>query len=198
MAQQLKAQGEEVALLALFDTINWSRVRPGTAWTKAHFQLQRLIFHARNFLLLNFKDRIRFFKEKVIVLRHRSNVWRGMLLEKFMKEQPGNKSEALLPARIWAVNDRAILNYVPRPYNGALSDFRPVRQYAKYLGQDMNWDRLALGGQEILTLPVFPAGMLLEPFVKHLAAALRSSIDKVMKEAPGKADLFEVHVTSNE
>jgi non-ribosomal peptide synthetase component F/pimeloyl-ACP methyl ester carboxylesterase len=198
MAQQLKAQGEEVALLALFDTVNWSKVRSDALRTKAHFQMQRLIFHARNFLLLNLKDRIRFFKEKVVVLQHRSSVWRGMLLGKFMSERPGSESDSLLLARMWEVNDRAILTYVPRPYAGTLSDFRPVKQYAKYLGPDMNWDRLALGGQEILTLPVFPAGMLLEPFVKHLAAALRSSIDKVIEGAPEEANPPKVYVTTSE
>jgi non-ribosomal peptide synthetase component F/thioesterase domain-containing protein len=182
MAQRLRAEGEKVALLALFDTINWSKVRPDTISIKAYFQAQRLVFHARNFLLLDFKDKVKFFKEKVVVLRHRSRVWRGMLLGKVVKDQHGSKSESLLMARMWEINDRAILSYVPRAYPGVITDFRPVKQYARYLGPDVHWDRLARDGQEIVTIPVYPAGMLLEPFVKHLAAALRTSIDKANEE----------------
>ena len=178
MAQLLKAQGEEVALLALFDTLNWAKVRPDSFWVKTYFQAQRVVFHARNFLLLDFKDQVRFFKEKIVVLQHRSRVWRGMLHGKMMREEPENKSESLLMARMWEINDRAILSYVPRPYPGVVTDFRPLKQYARYLGTEVHWDRLARDGQRIATVPVYPAGMLLEPFVKHLAAALRAAIDE--------------------
>jgi hypothetical protein len=31
-------------------------------------------------------------------------------------------------------------------------------------------------------LPVYPAGMLVEPFVRHLASAVSNSIDAALKE----------------
>jgi hypothetical protein len=34
-----------------------------------------------------------------------------------------------------------------------------------------------------VTLPVYPAGMLVEPYVKHLANALRMSIDRAMSSS---------------
>ena len=34
VAQQLQAQGERVALLALFDTMDWSKIPPATIWDK--------------------------------------------------------------------------------------------------------------------------------------------------------------------
>jgi hypothetical protein len=40
---------------------------------------------------------------------------------------------------------------------------------------------LATRGCEILTLPVYPAGMLLEPFVKHLAEALKTAISRTIR-----------------
>jgi non-ribosomal peptide synthetase component F/thioesterase domain-containing protein len=181
MAQQLKAQGEEVALLALFDTVNWSKVRVNSMWQKSYYQNQRLVFHALNFLLLDFKNKVRFFEEKLKVLRSRCNVWWGMLLGWVLKTQPENNSKALVLARIWEANDRASLNYVPRTYRGTITDFRPLKQYASYVGPEMDWDRLALGGQAVVTLPVYPAGMLLEPFVEHLARALSASIDKAIQ-----------------
>ena len=185
IAQLLRAQGEQVALLALFDTVDWSKLGPSTAWHKFYYQIQRLAFHARNFSILNFEDKVRFFREKLNVLRSRSSVWRGMLLGRFERNAPADRSESLLLAQIWENNDRASLDYVPRPYPGVITDFRPKNQYTRYTESSMRWDELALGGEEIVILPVYPAGMLLEPFVKDLAAALQGAIDKQIQTRVG-------------
>ncbi len=65
-----------------------------------------------------------------------------------------------------------------------ITDFRPVRQYARYNGYGTHWNDIALEGQNIVTLPVYPAGMLLEPFVRDLAAAVRKAIDESMRATP--------------
>jgi hypothetical protein len=46
---------------------------------------------------------------------------------------------------------------------------------------DVKWNELARGGQQVITLPVLPAGMLIEPFVRQLAAALRNVMDSAMQ-----------------
>jgi phthiocerol/phenolphthiocerol synthesis type-I polyketide synthase E len=176
MAQQLTTQGEEVALLALFDTLNWSKLPADSFWSKAYHQGQRILFHVNNFFLLNLTDQVRFFREKLKVLRSRSHVWRGMLLQSDRE----NGSRASTLARVWEANDSAILSYVPRLYPGVITDFRPVRQYARYADESLKCTRLALRGKKVVTLPVYPAGMLLEPFVKYLAFALRMSIDSAI------------------
>jgi hypothetical protein len=56
-----------------------------------------------------------------------------------------------------------------------------MRQYEKYRPAEGDWSRLARGGHEILTLPVYPAGMLLEPFVEHLADALKVTISRTTR-----------------
>ena len=66
------------------------------------------------------------------------------------------------------------------PYPGAVTDFRPSTQYRIFNKSDLKWDGLAQGGQEVVVLPVNPASMLVEPFVEHLAGALRQSIDTAM------------------
>lgn len=171
MAQRLTAEGEKVALLGMFDTVNWSRVRRNSLYDKLSYQVQRLVFHCLNFGLLDFKDKIKFIQEKLTVLRSRTSVWRGWLGNKI-----GSVSESALLARIWQVNDQAILSYVPKPYPGTITDFRPVKQYSQYVGPDKDWTQLARE-QQIVELRVYPAGMLLEPFVKDLALALRESIN---------------------
>ena len=70
---------------------------------------------------------------------------------------------------------------MPKPYSGVVTDFRPIKQYRLFNKPGAKWDQLAQGGQQIIALPVYPAGMILEPFVKHLAVALRKSMDEAMR-----------------
>jgi non-ribosomal peptide synthetase component F/thioesterase domain-containing protein len=181
MAQQLNGMGEETALLALFDTMNWSKVSTARIWQKPYHIAQRVGFHGMNFFLLDFQDKIKFFKGKFKALRSRSYVWRGMLLGKLGQKRSESSNKSVLLARIWEANDRAILTYIPRAYAGKIADFRPMVQYARYSSPELKWGQLARGGQEIITLPVYPAGMLLEPFVQHLANALTAAIDKAIQ-----------------
>jgi len=181
MAQLLKAQGEEVALLALFDTMNWSSIPADNTWRKLWQISQRLEYHVKNFLLLDAGEKKKFFAEKVKVLRSRTHVWRGILENKFSANTGETKSESRVLGEMWQINDRACVVYQAKPYDGVVTDFRPMRQYAKYRPAENDWNRLALGGLEIITLPVYPAGMLLEPFVKHLAEALKATISRTIR-----------------
>ena len=182
IAQQIHAQGERVALLALFDTTNWSKIPLPSMWSNSYYAIQRLFYHAANFFRLKSAGRTQFLQEKVKVLRTRIPVWRGMLLAKFTKNPSAVKSEPLVLAKIWQANDQAALTYVPQPYPGAVTDFRPIKQYRLFNKPDAKWDRLAQGGQQVIVLPAYPAGMLLEPFVEHLATALEKSIRDAVRD----------------
>lgn len=178
MAQQLRARGDEVAIVALFDTVNWARLRPRKSIDRWRYQVQRLYFHAKNFLLLDFHGKRRFLSEKWKVLQSRTAVWKGFLLSRLNGNRVGDSSKSQLLARLWKTNDRASLNYVPQPYLGLIADFRPMHQYSIYLEANVNWDGIALGAHNVYQLPVYPAGMLLEPFVRDLAKALQAAIER--------------------
>jgi len=181
VARQLSASGERIALLALFDTMDWSKVAPFTFWSKLYHGLERIYFHVANFARLDFAGQRKFFGKKMEALVSRIPVWKGMLLAKFAKNTEAANSQALILGQIWQTNDRACVAYVPQPINGVVTDFRPVSQYRILDGLNVKWDRLAQGGERIVELPVYPAGMLVEPFVKHLAVALRASIDEAQQ-----------------
>jgi phthiocerol/phenolphthiocerol synthesis type-I polyketide synthase E len=181
MAQQLHALGQETALLALFDTMNWSSILPASIWRETYHFAQRAGFHGMNFFLLDFQGKVKYFKEKFKALRSRSYPWPGRLPGRLGKEPSESSGKSVARARIWEANDRAILTYIPRAYPGKITDFRPMVQYARYSSPELKWRQLAHGGQEIMSLPVYPAGMLLEPFVKYLADALRGAIDKAIQ-----------------
>ena len=180
VAQQLAAEGEYVALLALFDTMNWHKI-PLTFWSKSSHAAQRLFFHAASFFSVDSAGKAKFLREKFDTLKSRIPVWRGMLLSRFSERASSTVLDSLVLGRIWQGNDRASWNYVPKPYPGVVTDIRPAKQYRVFSKTDLKWDRLAQGGQDVIVLPVNPAMMLVEPFVEHLAAAMRRSIDAAIK-----------------
>jgi phthiocerol/phenolphthiocerol synthesis type-I polyketide synthase E len=176
VAQQLRREGEPVALLALFDTMNWHKI-PLTFWSKSSHAIQRLFFHGASFFSVDSSGKAEFLKEKFDTLRSRVPVWRGMLLSRFGMRTGNTASHSLVLGQIWKANDRASWNYIPKRYPGMVTDIRPAKQYRVFSKPDLKWDRLAQGGQDVIVLPVNPAMMLVEPFVEHLAAVLRRSID---------------------
>jgi phthiocerol/phenolphthiocerol synthesis type-I polyketide synthase E len=180
MAQQLQARGEKVALLAMFDTMNWSKI-PITLWSRSTYAVQRLVFHAASLLSLDLPGVSRFLEEKTEILRSRIPVWRGILMSKFGTAADGSQSTAFALGRVWQTNDLACWQYLPKPYRGAVTDFRPAKQYRIFNKPDLKWDQLALSGQNVIVLPVYPASMLLEPFVNHLAEALKESLDRAIE-----------------
>jgi phthiocerol/phenolphthiocerol synthesis type-I polyketide synthase E len=180
-AQQLQSQGERIALLALFDTSNWSKIGSPSAWNKIYYACQQFLFHAGNFFKLDWESKMKFLRSKAEVLRTRIPVWRGMLLAHFGGGSHAGVSDSRVLSEIWRANDHACWNYVPKPYAGVVTDFRSITQYRLFNKPGTKWDQLARGGQDIVVLPVYPGGMLVEPFVKHLAAALRDSMDEAIR-----------------
>jgi thioesterase domain-containing protein/acyl carrier protein len=176
VAQQLLAAGEQIALLALFDTMNWHKI-PLNIWSKSSYGCQRLMFHAASFLELDSREKTEFVKDKLDALRNRLPVWRGVLRGKLGWHVPDSgPSHAQLLGRIWRINDEAGWNYIPQPYPGTIIDFRPSKQYRVFDKPDLKWDGLAQ--QRVVMLPVYPATMLVEPFVRHLAGSIKAFIDQ--------------------
>jgi hypothetical protein len=162
--------------------MNWYKV-PLTIWSKSSHATQRLYFHAASFLSVDSEGKKRFLKEKLGVLKSRIPVWQGMLLSRFSNGSSHAVSDSLVLGKVWQANDRASWNYVPKPYPGVVTDIRPAKQYRVFSKPDLKWDRLAQGGQKSIVLPVSPAMMLVEPFVEHLAVALRRSMDAAMSRS---------------
>ena len=183
VAQQLQAAGEKVALLALFDTMDWSRIPVPSFWSKAYGAWQKILFHVANFARLDTGGMGKFLVEKIKVFRNRIPVWRDMLLARIGGHLRTGNSNSLILGRIWRLNDRACIEYLPKPFAGAITDFRPLSQYRMYNYPSAKWGQLALEGQEVVILPVYPAGMLLNPYVEHLASALRKSIDNAIRRS---------------
>ncbi len=175
MAQQLHAQGETVALLAFFETYNWGEIEPPNWAGKFFFYWQKIDFHLRNLLLA--ENPTDFFREKLRVAGERSSLWRETLTSLLRNGRSAGVEAERGLHRLWEINDRAAMGYVHRYYPGRITHFSPRRPYALFNHPPVRWHRLAAGIDE-RRLPVYPAGMLVEPFVKRLAAELRSCIEE--------------------
>ena len=181
VAQRLSSQGHKVALLALFETYNWINYPDKSFFDTARHYLQNFEFHVRNFLILGSKEKSRFIQEKWKVLMRRRQVWYGRLISKFKPESQLENDQRSALARIWELNDQASVEYIPKPYPGKLTHFRPIKQYAENDSPEMGWEGVA-AKVDTHIIPAYPTGMLVEPFVGQLAEELKGSIQEALEE----------------
>jgi amino acid adenylation domain-containing protein len=171
MARQLHAQGERVALLALFDTGNpakpprrysfrertvlrWqeiARMKPGE---KFAYLLKRFTGKARA-NLLGIREKI-----QAHVCRIRSG-------------KTGQIPTEYRTLRVRQAHIRALLAYHPQGYAGRLTLFRATKQNDSYeFDPRLGWSGLADGGIEIIHVPGAHENMFEEPHVSAMAAKL--------------------------
>ena len=125
-----------------------------------------MTFRSWLLLLLNSKEKLTFVQEKLDVVKSRKKVWAGMIAAKLGSKFQTANGENLLVLNFWHVNDLAAAKYVPRVYPGQITLFLPINEYARFDDPKFRWDNMAVGGVETHRLPVYPAGMLVEPFVQ--------------------------------
>ena len=111
-------------------------------------------------------------------------MWFEIIKSKFGHNFHQGNGQHLYLSQLWETNDRAAANYVPRAYSGRITQFRPIKEYGRYDGPELGWDKLAAGGVEVHELPVYPAGMLVEPFVRLLAEKMKVCIHKALETEP--------------
>ncbi|PYR33404.1 MAG: non-ribosomal peptide synthetase [Acidobacteria bacterium] len=170
MAQQLRADGQQVALLALFDTYNFSRMtEPGSL----SFILQKAHFHVSNLGHMGVNHWTGYLANKLRVAR--DGEWSALsktALRAFGRSQRGRSREL----SVSEVNDIAASAYRPQPYWGPVTLFKPRVNYDFLPDPRMGWGDL-VRHLEIVELNVNPHAMLVEPYVRLLANELRRRMD---------------------
>jgi amino acid adenylation domain-containing protein len=180
MAQLLHEAGEEVTLLAMLDTYNFSRaMRPSASG----FMLEKLRFHVGNLVGLRPHQIVNYIAEKVRVAREGelANLLNSNPRE--LLDADASPGKTGIENQIQAMNHQAACYYQPRQYAGRLTLFKPRVNYKIYSDPNMGWADLARGGLDIVELPVNPHAMLVEPFVGQLAAELKVRLRPVRQEA---------------
>ena len=180
MARQLHSGNESAALVSLFETSIWSNPGKLNFFDIFYHHVQKIDFHFRNVLISNHK--ISFLKEKSNIAKDRGFLW----ADHFRHRKNGNGNmekgrENITLIQLWGNNDHVLEKYRPRKYPGRITLFTPAEEYRISARIGMDWSRLAEGGVCIRKLPVYPAGMLIEPFAALLAAGLTDAIDEAVK-----------------
>jgi amino acid adenylation domain-containing protein len=173
MAQQLSAMGENVELVVLLDTYNYSAASSLQArlLAPAH-ALQNLWFHAMNLLSLKARDRGKFLREKLDIELTRLRI-RLHASYHALRQLGGTESQHDYPhLRIIRANHKAAFTYVPSPYSGRVAVIRPKAYFLGFTDPQYGWDEVVSEGLEIYELPVYPKGMLIDPFCRSLATTL--------------------------
>ncbi|MBL8892545.1 MAG: aminotransferase class III-fold pyridoxal phosphate-dependent enzyme [Planctomycetaceae bacterium] len=181
VAQQLIAQGKQVAFLSGVETYNWWQAQSSqlTPWIKFVYQLQRFDFHFRNFWLLPGSDKWKFFQSKWQALKVRTRVWKGMFSLMFGRSNSHSTSGGINQAEIWKQHDDQADRYRPKPYPGKMHIFRPKKDYRSYRAKV---DLVAEQGLEVVRLPVYPAGLMVRPYVADLAEMFAQGIREGLAE----------------
>jgi pimeloyl-ACP methyl ester carboxylesterase len=160
MARQLRSAGEEVGLLALVDTYDWSRIAPGPGPEQLAFLAQKLVFHQRNVLLLPSRERGIFLREKAR--------WGTGLVSEWRTRREARESAAYVY--------RLLSEYTPGFYPGPLIHFRSREVYSRYRDRELSAGVHA-ASIEVEEVAVYPGGILVEPFVRRLAERIRVRLD---------------------
>jgi len=182
IAQQLVAQGQQVALLALLDTYAPGAVKQLSA-------RERIFAHRNNFLQLgptyilgktieNVKGKIQRFNNQ---LNHSLKGMGCKLYLSLGQSLPDNLQDFTFQQE----NDEAGSNYVPQAYPGRVTLFRCMDEIAgvsSYRDPLLGWGELATGGLEIHEVPSTHLGMLQEPHVQVLAEKMKACIDRVQAD----------------
>jgi len=187
MAQQLVAQGQKVALLALLDTYTSEALKPMPS-------SDRLSAHWSNFLQLGLIYVLKKAKDNVLGKIHRFNNKLNHSLKEIGcklylgigRPLPNNLQDFTFQQE----NIQASRNYVPQVYPGRVALFRSRDQMigvSSYGDPQLGWGKLAAGGLECHEVPGTHLGMLQEPHVQVLAKKLRDSIDRVQAD-----DLYQI------
>ena len=165
MAQQLQAQGQPVALLALLDASP-----PPMLFRKSFvYYRKRIGYHLQrrpDFLLsyagTYLRNKIRHTIKMPSMMRSRNPLMQRV-------------------THLEAVHGQARLDYVPQTYTGRVTCFWSD-EYAHVEDYNMAWTKLAAGGIETHVVPGTPGRMFEEPVVQILADQLRVCLEEVRGE----------------
>jgi amino acid adenylation domain-containing protein len=199
MAQQLQKSGEEVALLAVLDTLAPIKSNVPSFGNSFKFFLTTVARYIWPFFLdyvslisapsqKRMKGLLRSPNFKKLAQILKANLFLHSILKQnitadLMTEESKLRllSElAIRPMlRVFFANNKAVLNYVPQVYPQRIHLFRTkVQSSIVKEDQSMGWNQLTVGGTEIHHIPGNHLTMLRKPHIQILAAKLKACIEK--------------------
>ncbi len=178
MAQQLRTQGQEVALLVFMETYNWSSTPTKSFLDNVYYYIQKIQFNWGRLLSPEkgfVKRRIALIRERIALMVETINSRHGFKYRRY------NGYHSLL-FTLEKTNDGAAVEYKPHVYPGRIVHFIPDKEYKSHTLPELNWKGLVEREIELHKLPVYPRQMLTEPFVQLLAEKLAVYLNKALEQ----------------
>jgi len=169
MAQQLRAVGEEVALVALFDSkapnshTQLSRVQR----LKLHWQL--LLEQGLSYPLKKLQQKTRSVQWNLFTSLYKGSQQLHLSAENISQDF----AEATQQDIREEVRQQASQSYVPQPYSGKVLLFRAMERDAFEVDRDLGWGSLAVGDLQIFDISGDHLGIIKDPNVRVLAEQLK-------------------------
>ncbi|NIP26446.1 MAG: amino acid adenylation domain-containing protein [Phycisphaerae bacterium] len=185
MAQQLQAQGEEVALLAMVQSTHSSypRYLPNITWFRRLIYriIERIDLEVSNFLEVETKAKWPYLatraKRAITIIQAKVEKIIAALLPQFQGHIV--HSQAYTLETLKEAHAEAYRNYKAKPYQGYVMLFRAKKQpLGIYPDPKLGWGELIEGGLEIHEAPGYRIGLLSEPRVRIVAEQLRACLEK--------------------
>ena len=181
MAQQLLRQGEQVPILAMLDTYNFSGhvLRPGGAGGLRY----HLMLIGKHISILFRSDRqgrreyLQFYRETL-----------GEKLKRWGTKRFGgasSRNQVALPENIRRIEEAikdANRAYMPQPYPGRVLLFKALRGPDAYEPTN-GWDQVEVGELIVHPLDCYHGSILFEPAVSEVAETLQNYIDEFQRES---------------
>ncbi|MGQ0541499.1 MAG: thioesterase domain-containing protein, partial [Blastocatellia bacterium] len=206
MAKLLNRAGDEMAILALFDTgtPDYPKKLPTTTRfrSKVYGFMRRAEHHRDSLSLLNLNGKRDYFvfrlkKIQLKYYRKLNNTYRDMG-RKFYRKYSGS-----IPKSFIQVEDkieRAGQEYKPHSYQGKITLFRAEKQpLGIHPDRTLGWDGKAAGGIDIYDVPGHHGSIVAEPYVRNLAEKLTDCLETAQKSNADNAyETVMVETTENE
>jgi amino acid adenylation domain-containing protein len=187
MAQQLKAAGEEVAWLAMFDTVVLQNMppdlRPGKLAMLVN-ELRRFWFVCLKFLRISIPKKKAYIKKLFGVLFGRlATLIKGEKYASPVEQQDHDRWQRKPPAfqKVELADKKALSGYIARPYAGRITLFKAKeREWSEMVDPKPLWQKLTREDLDIYVCDGSHRTILLEPYVISLAREMRASIHRAV------------------
>jgi amino acid adenylation domain-containing protein len=174
MAQQLQAQGQEVALLALLDTCAPGSIKRVPVQKRMSHHFNSLFQLGPDYMLKKMRGKIRW-------LKNRAQEKLKKMSSKFLKLSHPRRVPLPYASRFTYVKEvhyQAATKYIPQAYAGRVTLFQAGDKYIEgyAIAPQLGWSELAKGGVEIYNVPGNHWTILKEPHVQVLAEKFRACL----------------------
>jgi thioesterase domain-containing protein len=169
MAHQLRAAGQEVALVGMLDSKSRDYLAELSKTVSMQSKINRRVGQfAGNTSRLSLRERVSYTVGKIKTRAIRYSVWAAAACN--LKKVPAFMKSAT------DINYVAAQNYRLSPFDGCVTLFRATEQDDPHAPQDLGWNAIFSRGVDVRELPGDHERIFLEPGIDVLVESLRDAL----------------------